>query len=152
MSYPSIFDPSTTEQIKLRIDKLTSHSNPLWGKMNAAQMLSHCCVPYQQILGEDKSRPNAIIRGIMQLFFKTSMTNEVPYKPSLPTGPNFIRNTPHDFDAEKANLLDYMSKIQTMGPDELVKIPSALLGKLTAIQWNNLLYKHLDHHLRQFGV
>ncbi len=152
MSYPSIFEASTTEQIKLRIDKLNSQSNPLWGKMNAAQMLSHCCVPYQQILGEDKSRPNALIRGIMQLFFKTSMTNEVPYKPSLPTGANFIRNTPHDFETEKKNLLAYITKIQTMGFNELVKIPSPSLGKLTAIQWNNLLYKHIDHHLKQFNV
>jgi len=26
------------------------------------------------------------------------------------------------------------------------------LGKLTAVEWSNMLYKHLDHHLRQFGV
>ncbi|MEY2793122.1 MAG: hypothetical protein RJA76_1114 [Bacteroidota bacterium] len=152
MAYPSIYLASTTEEIANRINKLKNDSIPLWGKMNAAQMLSHCCVPYQQILGEDTNRPNIVIRGIMQLFFKKSMTNEIPYQKSLPTGANFIRNSEYDFELEKSKLIAYVSQIQAIRPTELAKIPSALLGKLTAHEWNNLLYKHIDHHLTQFGV
>lgn len=152
MSYPSIYLRSTTNELIERIQKVQADSQPLWGKMNAGQMLSHCCVPYQQILGEENSRPSFSIRLIMKIFFKKSMTNEVPYKKNLPTGPNFIRKSTHDVEEEKAKLIDYVQQIEKLGPEKIATIPSLSLGKLSAIEWNNLLYKHIDHHLQQFGV
>ena len=152
MSYPSIYLRSTTNELIERIQKLDAESQPQWGKMNVGQMLSHCCVPYQQILGEDTTTPNFFVRTILKIFLKKSMTNEVPYKQNLPTGPNYIRNTNHDFEEEKARLIDYIQQIEKMGPENLSKIPSKFLGKLTAQEWSNQLYKHLDHHLQQFGV
>lgn len=152
MAYPSIYEAETSAKLHARIDSLTKETAPLWGKMNAAQMLSHCCVPYQQILGENKDKPGFFIKAIMNLFFKKTMTNEVDYKPNLPTGPTFIRNTDHDLEKEKAALKAYIVKIEQLGPEKLATIPSLSLGKLSATEWNNMLYKHIDHHLRQFGV
>ncbi len=152
MSYPSIYLRATTNDLIDRIQKLQPDSQALWGKMNVGQMLSHCCVPYQQILGEDTTKPGPFIRLFMKVFFKKSMTNEVPYAKNLPTGPNFIRRSTHDIEEEKARLIDYIQQIEKIGPEKLATIPSPLFGKLSAIEWNNLLYKHIDHHLKQFGV
>lgn len=153
MALPSIYLQETTDSLAARISALTNETPALWGKMNAGQMLSHCCVAYQQVLGENTDKPGMFMKWLLKTFFKQSMVNEVPYKPNLPTGPTFIRlNQDFDIETEKQNLIAYVQKIQELGPDGLSAKSSLTLGKLTAIEWNNLLYKHIDHHLRQFGV
>jgi hypothetical protein len=152
MSYPSIFLESTTEELFRRIDKLNAKSSSLWGKMTVGQMFSHCAVPYEQILGLNTQQPPLFMRIILKLFLKKSMVNEVPYKQNLPTAPSFIRTEQYDVEKEKERLKGYVKSIQELGAEKLAATPSLSLGMLTAIEWNNLLYKHIDHHLKQFGV
>ncbi|MEN9973887.1 MAG: hypothetical protein RIS20_2234 [Bacteroidota bacterium] len=153
MALPNIYTPETTVELTTRISSLSNETPALWGKMNAGQMLSHCCVAYQQVLGENTDKPGMIMKWMLKTFFKQSMVNEVPYRPNLPTGPTFVRlNQNFDIEAEKSKLIGYIQKIQELGPEGLSAKPSLTLGKLTAMEWNNLLYKHIDHHLRQFGV
>ena len=152
MAYPSIFLSSTTEELFHRIDQLNPQTQGLWGKMTVGQMLSHCAVPYEQILGLNKQQPPLFMRFILKLFLKKSMVNEVPYKQNLPTAPSFIRTEKYDVEKEKEQLKELIKSIQEMGAEKLVAKPSLSLGKLTAAEWNNLLYKHIDHHLQQFGV
>lgn len=150
---PNIFLPETTAQLQARIDALSPNSVALWGQMNVAQMLSHCQVVYQQILGENQDKPGAFMGWMLRTFFKKSMVNEVSYKPNLPTGPTFVRlGQEFDIAVEQQKLKKYIQLIQEMGPDKLATVPSLSLKNLSALEWNNLLYKHLDHHLRQFGV
>ena len=80
------------------------------------------------------------------------MVNEVPYKQNLPTAPSFIRTEQFDVDKEKERLINLIKTIQEMGAEKLAATPSLSLGMLSANEWNNLLYKHIDHHLQQFGV
>ncbi len=152
MAYPSIYLPSTTEELFRRIDQLNPESQALWGKMTVGQMLSHCSVPYEQILGLNTDQPPFLMRLVLKLFLKKSMVNEVPYKRNLPTAPSFIRTDNYNFENEKVRLKGYLQTIQEMGAERLSNTPSLSLGKLSAIEWNNLLYKHIDHHLAQFGV
>lgn len=153
MALPSIYSKETTLLLQQRIDALTPNTPALWGKMNVAQMLSHCQVVYQQILGENHDKPGAFMGWMLRTFFKKSMVNDVPYQPNLPTGPTFVRlGQEFDITVEQQKLKNYIVQIQEMGPDQLAGIPSLSLKKLTAEEWNNLLYKHIDHHLRQFGV
>lgn len=153
MALPNIYSPETTVELTTRISSLTNETPALWGKMNAGQMLSHCCVAYQQALGENTDKPGMIMKWMLKTFFKQSMVNEVPYRPNLPTGPTFVRlNQNFDIETEKGKLIAYVQKIQELGPEQLSARPSLSLGKLSAMEWNNLLYKHIDHHLRQFGV
>jgi hypothetical protein len=152
MSYPSIFLESTTEELFRRIDKLNAKSPSLWGKMTVGQMFSHCAVPYEQILGLNTQQPPLFMRIILKLFLKKSMVNEVPYKQNLPTAPSFIRTEQYDVEKEKERLKGYVKSIQELGAEKLAATPSLSLGMLTATEWNNLLYKHIDHHLKQFGV
>jgi hypothetical protein len=149
---PNIYDPQTTLLLHARIDALTPHSTALWGKMNVAQMLSHCQVVYQQILGENQDKPGAFMAWMLRTFFKQSMVNDTPYKPNLPTGPTFVRlGQQFDISEEQQKLKQYISSIQALGPEKMANILSLSLKRLTAEEWNNLIYKHIDHHLRQFG-
>lgn len=153
MALPSIYKVETTIVLAARIDSITNETPALWGKMNSGQMLSHCCVPYQQILGENTDKPGKLMKWIIKNFLKASMVNEIPYKPNMPTAPTFIRvNQEFDVDNEKEKLKKYIQQIQELGPEQLAAKPSLSLGMITPLEWNNLLYKHIDHHLRQFGV
>jgi len=152
MTYPSIYLAQTTEELFSRIDQLNPNSQGLWGKMTVGQMLSHCAVPYEQILGTNLEQPPLLMRIILILFLKKSMVNETPYKQNLPTAPSFIRTDEYDVEKEKERLKSLIKTIQEMGAEKIASTPSLSLGKLKAQEWNNLLYKHIDHHLKQFGV
>jgi hypothetical protein len=92
------------------------------------------------------------MRVLMQWFFRKAMTNDQPYRKNLPTGPTFIRKGIHDVSEERQRLISYVEAIERLGPEGLARVPSLSLGKLSSAEWSNMLYKHLDHHLRQFGV
>ncbi|CAM4231463.1 DUF1569 domain-containing protein [Cytophagaceae bacterium 50C-KIRBA] len=152
MPYLSIFNSETSQEIFIRIDALHPDSPALWGKMNVAQMLAHLCVPYEQIKGENTQQVPWFMKFILKLFLKKTLTNEVPYQKNAPTAPAFIKVNQHEFEWEKNRLKAYISEIEKMGAEQLCQQPSLSLGMLNETEWNNMLYKHLDHHLKQFGV
>lgn len=152
MALPSIYDPKTTDVVVERIEKLTNQTTPKWGKMSVSQMLAHCCVPYEQIFGEKTERPPYLIRVMLKMFLKNTLVNEVPYKQNARTAPAFIIADERDFEREKKRLIDYIVKVEKMGASALEGKESNSVGILTAHEWSNMLYKHLDHHFRQFGV
>lgn len=152
MPFPSIFDPKTTEDLLTRINKLNSEITPLWGKMNVSQMLAHLCVSYDQIFGDQSGRPPLLMRKLLALLIKKRLVDESPYPKNGRTAPAFIITGDRDFDTEKARLTTYLSKAEKMGAAGFSNRESFSMGKLTTQEWNNLLYKHIDHHLSQFGV
>lgn len=152
MAFPSIFNQEDVAVLIHRIHQLNPQSKAQWGKMNVSQMLAHCCIPYEQIFEERKDKTPFFMKWILRLFFKKSMVNEVPYKPSLPTAPAFIVHDQREFEKEQKRLIKYIERCRDLRAEELVKRKQATLGYLTEAEWNNLIYKHLDHHLRQFGV
>ena len=152
MGFPNIFTEQCSKDLQDRIEQLSPMTQRRWGKMNVSQMLAHCCIPYEQALEERFDAPPLFMKLIVKLFFKKSMTNEVPYKPNLPTSPSFVIVDQKDFEHEKNRLIDYIKKVEKKGAAHFEGRVQLSLGKLSSIEWNNLLYKHLDHHLRQFGV
>lgn len=152
MAFPSIYSPETTAELLQRLDRIQANQAPLWGKMNAAQMCAHCCIPYEQILGENTKQAPLMMRIFLRLFYKKHMVNDKPYAKNLPTAPSFIRADEHEFLFEKNRLQAYIQSVHGLGPEALSAKTSLSLGKLSALEWNNLLYKHLHHHLCQFGV
>ncbi len=146
------FEKNHISEIITRIENLNPNSKALWGKMNVSQMLEHCQVPYKQIFNENEPKAPWFMRTLVRLFFKTSMTNEVPYKPNLPTAPNFLVLHAPEFSVTQNNLIKLIVDTQNLGETYFHGKHHPSLGKLSSQEWSNLLYKHIDHHLRQFGV
>lgn len=153
MAYPSIYDNGTTLELCRRIDGLTSHSQGLWGKMSISQMLKHCTIPYKPIMdqGEVKKGP-WYIRIVAGLFFKKAMVNEVDYPHNLPTAKHFIIHDQPDFLSTRELLKTAIRISHAKGETFYEGRAHPWIGQLTSREWSNMLYKHLDHHLRQFGV
>lgn len=152
MPFPSIFEPETTADLLTRIDKLSPETRPLWGKMNVSQMLAHLCVSYDQIFGDQRGRPPLLMRKLLSLLIKKRLVDESPYPKNGRTAPAFVISDERDFETEKAKLTAYLSRVEKMGAGAFSGRESFSMGKLSTLEWNNLLYKHLDHHLSQFGV
>lgn len=148
----NIFDKEITDEVIKRIEILTPKTQANWGKMSVSQMLAHCSVTYEMIYTDKHQKPNVFLRFILKTFVKKHVVNEVPYKKNGKTAPQFIINVDRQFETEKKRLVDFILKTQELGTEYFEGKESNSFGKLTAIEWNNSFYKHLDHHLRQFGV
>lgn len=152
MALPNIFSKEVTDQLITRIQALSADSQGKWGKMRVGQMLAHCNVTYELIYDNVHSKPNAFVRFILKLLVKNKVCNEVPYAHNGQTAPQFIIKEDKDFAREKQRLIDYLTKTQQLGEKYFDQKESHSFGKLSLVEWNNMLYKHLDHHLVQFGV
>ena len=148
----NIFKPEVTQEVIDRINKLTPESQPLWGKMNVGQMLAHCSVTYEMIYDDTHQPPKGMMKLMLRFFVKGMVTSEKPYKKNLRTAPQFLMTTEKDFEIEKKRLIDYLTKTQELGESHFDNKESLSFGRLSISEWNNMFYKHLDHHLNQFGV
>ena len=115
-------------------------------------MLAHCNVAYEFCFDNIHPKPNAIKKFFIKVFAKDMVVGEKPYKRSIPTAPEMRIQDDKDFLQEKKRLLNYLQKTQELGESHFDNLESHSFGRLTKKEWSNLFYKHLDHHLQQFGV
>jgi hypothetical protein len=148
----NIFSAEVTQELIQRINALTPTTQPTWGKMSVSKMLAHVCVAYEMAFENKHPKPNAIMRFILKTFVKNGVVNEKPYPKNSPTAPAFIIKEDKDFETEKKRLIAYLEKCRELGRSHFDGKESLSFGTLTAEEWNKLFYKHLDHHLTQFGV
>lgn len=148
----NIFLASTTEELIERINKLTPATIPQWGKMNVGQMLAHCSVTYEMAFENKHPKPKGLMKFILKNFVKGMVVGEKPYKRNLRTAPVFLMTTDKNFEEEKERLIKYLKKTLALGEKHFDQKESLSFGKLSTTEWNNMFYKHLDHHLTQFGV
>ena len=148
----NIFNQNDTAEIIARIDSLTPLTNPVWGKMDVAQMLAHCNVTYEMVYENKHPKPKGLMKLILKLLVKNVVVNEKPYKHSSKTAPAFIITNTKDFNVEKNRLIDFIKKTQELGENHFEGKESHSFGTLTSKEWNNMFYKHLNHHLNQFGL
>ncbi len=147
-----IFDPAVTAEQVARIRALEPDTRPEWGKMDVAQMLAHCCVPYEMVYEDIHPKPNALVRLVLKLLVKRGVVGPKPYPRNSPTAPAFRITEPRDFERERERLIGYLERTRDRGRASFDGLESLSFGPLTAEEWNVLFYKHLDHHLTQFGV
>jgi len=145
----SVLDPTVNAEFVARINQLTPSSAPLWGKMSVGQMLAHCQVVIQVALGELQLKRNLL--GFLFGRIAKKQILEKPLKRNLPTFGEAKIVEAKSFDKEKQKLIELIKRFSA-GPDVISKDPHPFFGPLTADEWNTLQVKHLDHHLRQFGV
>ena len=153
MPLPNIFTKEVSDHVIARLNKLTPDAERLWGKMDVARMLAHCSVTYEMVYEPEKHpKPNPAMGLLLKLFAKRICVNEKPYRKNLPTDTAFIIRSDRDLETERARLIAYIEKTRTLGEDEFDGKHFVSFGVLNKTEWNNMFYKHLDHHLTQFGV
>lgn len=133
-----------------RLQKLSPSSQPLWGKMNSAQMLAHSAIGFELALAHPKPKHSFVWKLIGPLIRKKLLA-PTAFPKNSPTAPWFIVADSREFDGEMARLVALVQRFES----DMESCPSLIhpnFGALSVGDWKLLQWKHLDHHLRQFGL
>lgn len=148
----TIFDTDAYTEVLDRVDKLSIDSEAKWGKMNVTQMLMHCQKPIKLAFGEETVKAPGIFMKLMIRFFKPTLYNDKPWKQGLPTAKEFIIKEDKDFENAKQSLKALVTRIHDNEDHFKPSKNHPIFGKMEYWMWGQSAYKHLDHHLKQFGV
>lgn len=149
MEIKNLFDTAVKQEIINRLNTLSPQSQRQWGKMDVAQMLAHLQVPIGVALGTHTVKGNLLMKLILPLF-KKKLYDEKPWKQGLPTDKTFIMTgKTKDFELERNKLMDMVSRFTEAN---MVNEKHPIFGRLTKEQWSKATWKHIDHHLKQFGA
>lgn len=147
----SLFDPAGLAALLARIDGLRPDSPRQWGKMTIGQMLAHCQQPLRVASGELPLR-RSLIGVLFGRLAKRQLLAPKPWQQGMPTAPEFRITDARDFGEEQQALRALVQRFGEAGPAGLTKAPHPFFGPLTSDEWQALQWRHLDHHLRQFGA
>lgn len=147
---PSIYTKSDNDAMIARILKLQPDSEALWGKMNAVQMMKHANEAIIIAFGENNITVNLMMR-ILGRLVKNKVFNSPEFQKNSPTAKEFIFEGVYDFESTQKELIRNFSRFAT-GPQSITLQKHPFWGKLNSEDWDKLMWKHVDHHLRQFGV
>ena len=147
----NLFEPATGEAVKARLSMLRPDSERLWGKMSAAQALAHCSAAMEWAVGL-KFPPRRFVGRLFGRLAKSMIVNEKKMPRNSMTDKNLLVRDERDFDAEQQRLVGLIDRFAAAGPEGCTTHPHSLFGPLTPMEWAALMYQHLDHHLRQFGL
>lgn len=148
----NLYEVARAEEVKERVARLRPDSQRLWGKMNAAQTLAHCSAAMEWAVG-DRIAPRMFVGRIIGRIVKSvALRNDEPMRQNLPTAKDLVVNDDRDLRTERERLRGLIDRFVTAGPAGCTTHPHSFFGRLMPQEWATLMYKHLDHHLRQFGV
>lgn len=147
----TVFNSADRDALVARFHKLEPASTRQWGKMNPAQMLTHCTRALEAGAGVTTAK-QAFLGKIVTPLIRKSVFGEKPFGRNSPTDPKFVVSDERDFEAERKRLLEVLALFVQRGPEGATNRMHSFFGKLKGEEWGILTYKHLDHHLRQFGV
>ncbi|WP_263366817.1 DUF1569 domain-containing protein [Edaphobacter bradus] len=150
-----LFDPTLVEDIKQRIMRLHPESERQWGNMTLAQTLAHCTSGMQMAMGVINPKRASFPANVIGLLIKPLVFgDDKPMRRNSPSSPELFSADPTqcDLERERAQLIAAIDSFATKGATCCSHHPHPFFGPLKPQQWAILMYKHVDHHLRQFGV
>jgi hypothetical protein len=147
----NLYEPETINEVVSRIDKLQPAARREWGKMDVAQMMAHCSAALDMASG--RINPPRILMGrVIGSLFKPIFTNEKPFSKNNPTDKQLVISDQRDFAREQERLKQCVRQFHAAGEAGCTRHPHPFFGALLPQDWSRGMYKHLDHHLRQFGA
>jgi hypothetical protein len=147
----NLFQPEAVAEVISRIGKLQPTTQHQWGKMDVAQMMAHCSATLDVASGR-VVLPRMFIGRMLGPFARSSFSNDKPFPRNSPTDKKFVIADKKDFAREQEQLKVRIRQFHDGGEAQCTKHPHSFFGSLTPQEWATGMYKHLDHHLRQFGV
>ncbi len=145
-----LYDPATAAEVKARIASLRPDSPRQWGRMSVAQMLAHCATSMETAVDDRRPKRLLIGRLIGGLVKRSVVNGPRPLGRNAPTDPTFVVADQRDLERERARLLALVDRFAAGGAMQCTTHPHSFFGPMTPSEWSVLMYKHLDHHLRQF--
>jgi hypothetical protein len=148
----NMYEPSDARDVKERLARLRPDSARQWGTMNAAQTVAHCAMSMEWAVG-DRIPPRMALASILGRIIKPKVLgDDAPLRRNSPTAKDLVVPDQRDLEAERNRLRGLIDRFVAAGPAGCTRNPHSFFGRMKPDEWAILMYKHLDHHLRQFGV
>ena len=148
----NLFEATTADEVKARTGRLSQDSERQWGKMNAAQAAAHLAASMEMAVGDRLPQQMLLGRVIGGFVKPMVLGNDDPMRRNSPTMPGLVVSDERNLETERARLCALIDRFTAGGPQGCTTHPHSFFGRLNPQEWAILMYKHLDHHLRQFGV
>jgi len=147
----NLFEKEEFDNMLDRINSLDESSKKKWGKLTHAQMLAHCSKVLELAVNQ---HPKQIFIGKLfgKYILSKILANKGEVKKNATSTKKLFVENPSSFKEEKKHLIKLFSDFYNNGKEYYENKNHPFFGKLTAKQWNELTYKHLNHHLSQFSV
>jgi hypothetical protein len=148
----NLYQAACVNEIKARLAQLEPDSPRQWGKMSAPQAVAHCSAGMEMALG-DRHPPQSIMGRMVGHFIKPLvLRDDQPMRRNSPTVKDLVVQDRRELGKERERLSGLIDRFAAAGPAGCTLHRHAFFGRLTPDEWAILMYKHLDHHLRQFAV
>ena len=145
----TIFESAARDTLVQRLGVLTPQSPGRWGKMNAPQMLSHLIEACRMAFGELPVRPRPSFLSVP--IVARLVVRWLPWPKGAPTAPELVARSPEDWEADIHTLVTLIRRFAQRSPGDAWP-PHPAFGALSGEDWGVLVYRHIDHHLQQFGI
>jgi len=147
----NLMNLGSSERIITRVLLLDEGAKPLWGKMNASEMLMHCNSCNREIFererGNKKTNFKQYLLRILALYIAPN------FKKGLSSEPHHItkgKAVHLNFEEIRKEFIELINRFPENRQPLTLTHPA--FGNISTNQWGIAAYKHMDHHLRQFGV
>lgn len=145
----SIFDIETRTEVLRRIDSLNKETKAVWGQMTVAQMVKHCALCEEYYHGNLPVSRSFLGRLIGRMVInKTLKDDQSMLQKNAPTKPQFKVN--YDLRNLELEKEQWKSLIEQYASFDKEYFTHWFFGKMSKQQLGQFIYKHCDHHLRQF--
>jgi hypothetical protein len=118
--------------------------------MSVVGMMKHLHLSARMALGElpmvSKDK-----RAFQMFPLKHLLLYVVPFPKGAPTAPELKTDNSGSLEEEREAVLGLLERIAS-GPNDGPGPAHPLFGPLSRREWGVVTYKHVDHHLKQFGA
>ena len=147
----SLLEKECSERLVSRIQKLKPEMQPLWGSMNATEMLLHCNRINEQLLNGPPVKKGTRIKQYIGRWLVLYLMPAFPKNAQTPRR-NITKGQvdASAFEAQQQQFIELVQRFPSHANP--IELPHPYFGDLNTTQWGLAGYKHVDHHLRQFGI
>ena len=149
---PDLSEAGAAERFKTRVMALRPDSQRQWGSMTVAQALAHLSVSLEMAVGDRRPPRMLVGRFLGPMVRRKIVADDRPLRKNSPTAPDMVITDERELRIEQERLCALIDRFTAGGPERCTTHPHEFFGTMNAREWSILTYKHLDHHLRQFGA
>lgn len=144
----TIFDNETAKELIQRVHSLSEKDQPRWGKMDLYQMLKHCVMSEEMFQGKKAYKRVFIGKLLGRMVLNGILKDEKPMKQKQPTHPDLKITSTGNWEEERNKWVQLLQGYVHYSSSSFMH---PFFGKMTKEEVGRFVYKHTDHHLRQFG-
>ncbi len=151
----NISQPRCLEALIGRLQRLSPDSERLWGVLTPGEMLCHLGDAAESVLGirmppgpPPTNQPRPLLKWVF-------LYGPLPFPKGVSTragvDPRREGTKPDSFASDRARAVTSLQAL-AHAPAERLSAAHFRFGRMSQRDWRRWAYKHVDHHLRQFGL